>query len=68
MVGEKLKKTSASFGLKNTESPLAWQVIGSAALLKAPNEPYVNIFIEFLLISVSWKGKNVYIDAEIQKM
>lgn len=41
---------------------------GSVALLKAPNELYVSIFTEFLLISVSWKGKNVYIDAEIQKM
>lgn len=67
MVEEKLKIPSASVGLKNPESLLALRV-WSMALLKAPNEPYVNTFIEFLLISGSWKGNNVYIDAEIQKI
>lgn len=32
------------------------------------NESHVSKFIWFLGISVSWKGNNIYIDAEIEKV
>lgn len=59
--GRKAENDKCQFQIEEYRNTLGFKSYRSEALFN------VNIFIEFLLVSVSQKGNNVYIDAEIQK-